>query len=432
MDRAAHNRYGVAIVASLALHGAITLGPSWSRHPAPAETPSVQAQAPLAAESTAIALELPSVAEGLSIEERPPDPVGQPPPPPSGDEVAHPDTERAGHGGEVTVRERALNMADEDERMHLSPDLLNRLDRDQIERLRSARSRASWEDRRSTTHPAELTLVAVGTGSVRERRPLAAAVPSRGALEAPLPNVRGGLPGMEATRDEDAEGPRAGGDRDGSSREAPGAGLREARAGVDHRASAPVGSARPSIARGPVAVLASVPALPRDDADAEQEVATAVRAIVHASTAGGLPGAGNGGSGVGGDPGAGGRAPTGLRPDVLGLPDGAVYDYFSSDPRLVSYFRRIHAKIDPLWADAFPKSALLDLRQGTVILEFTVFADGHADVHWPPLRPSGIAEFDRNCAAAIRSAAPFPPIPAALWSSLRIRAPFVATNPIVK
>jgi len=113
------------------------------------------------------------------------------------------------------VRERALNMADEDERMHLSPDLLNRLDRDQIERLRSARSRASWEDRRSTTHPAELTLVAVGTGSVRERRPLAAAVPSRGALEAPLPNVRGGLPGMEATRDEDAEGPRAGGDRDG-------------------------------------------------------------------------------------------------------------------------------------------------------------------------------------------------------------------------
>jgi outer membrane biosynthesis protein TonB len=52
------------------------------------------------------------------------------------------------------------------------------------------------------------------------------------------------------------------------------------------------------------------------------------------------------------------------------------------------------------------------------------------------VRPSGIDEFDRNCADAIRRASPFGPIPAALRdlgrTSLRIRAPFVAKNPIVK
>jgi TonB family protein len=115
------------------------------------------------------------------------------------------------------------------------------------------------------------------------------------------------------------------------------------------------------------------------------------------------------------------------------LSDGDVYDYWTSDPRLLPYFRHIHARIDPLWAHAFPKSAMLELKQGTVILEFTVFADGHAIVSWPPLRPSGIDEFDRNCAEAIRRASPFGPIPRELGvKTLRIRAPFVASNPIVK
>jgi TonB family protein len=184
--------------------------------------------------------------------------------------------------------------------------------------------------------------------------------------------------------------------------------------------------------RAPVAVLATERALPRDDLDSQQEVASTVRSLVHASTAGGMVRDGVGGSDGPGDPGAGGISQDGLRARVLGLPDGATYDYFTSDPRLIAYFRRIHAKIDPLWADAFPRSALIDLEQGTVILEFTVFADGHVDVDWPPRRPSGIDAFDRNCAAAIRRAAPFPPIPSALGSTLRIRAPFVASNPIIK
>jgi TonB family protein len=117
----------------------------------------------------------------------------------------------------------------------------------------------------------------------------------------------------------------------------------------------------------------------------------------------------------------------------MGVGEGETFDFWTNDPRLVNYFRQLHARIDPLWANAFPKSAMLELKQGTVILMFTVFADGHASVHWPPLRPSGIDEFDRNCADAIRRAAPFPPIPRDLGvGSLTIRAPFVANNPVVK
>ena len=159
-----------------------------------------------------------------------------------------------------------------------------------------------------------------------------------------------------------------------------------------------------------------------------------MRSLVYASAAGGAPGDGIGGSGAGGAPGAGG-GPTAeaFESRPLGLGDGLVYDYFTHDPRVISYFRRIHAQLDPLWADAFPKSALFELKQGTVILEFTVFADGHAIVAWPPLRPSGVDAFDRNCADAIRRASPFPPIPASLGAStLRIRAPFVVVNPIIK
>jgi TonB family protein len=184
---------------------------------------------------------------------------------------------------------------------------------------------------------------------------------------------------------------------------------------------------------GPVAVPAVMRALPEDDVDGEQEVATTVRSLVHASSAGGVAGEGTGGSDGRGEAGAGGAAGQGSRAAPLGAGAGNVFDYWTSDPRLVPYFRRIHAKIDPLWADAFPRSALFDLKQGTVILDFTVYADGRAVVSWPPVRPSGIEEFDRNCADAIRRAAPFPPIPRQLGvSELHIRAPFVANNPVIK
>jgi TonB family protein len=350
-----------------------------------------------------------------------------------GDVVAHLDTASAGHGGDLRSPLAALNLADRDDRMRLSPDLVSHLDRDQLQRLRVARERQSWEDRRATTHPAELTLLVTGAGIVLERRTPSPLEPSRGALASALAGVRGSDLGAALPVEAIDGDHKRGGAQSGSIDRAPGLGVLDARPGTDHRLSAPTASARPDVTQAAVAVPAIDPARPKDNVESEQEVATTVRALVHASTAGGLTGEGQGGSANGGDVGAGGTNGPGSRARPLGIGDGDLFEFPTRDPRLLPYFRRINAKIYPLWANAFPRSALLDLRQGTVILEFTVFADGHTLVAWPPLRPSGIDEFDRNCAEAIRRASPLPPIPRELGvSSLRIRFPFVVSNPIVK
>jgi TonB family protein len=353
---------------------------------------------------------------------------------PSGNPVAHLDRGDPGRGGDPRTEAQALNLAEADEQARLSPDLLTRFDRDQLQRLRVARSRFSWDDRRSTTHPAELTLVATGPGFVRERRPWSSLTPSRGLSDPQPPRERGAVAeGSPTQLSEDAE-TRAfrGSIRLGGVESAAGEGLPSAVAGPRHRSSAPVGTARPAVMTGPVAVVAIDRARPLDNQEVEQEVATTVQSLVQASTAGGLPGEGGGGSIGGGAPGAGGTSGDTFRAHALGT-GGEHRDDWTDDPALVPYFRQLHHRIDPLWADAFPRSALLDLKQGTVILDFTVFPDGHVVVAWPPWRPSGVDEFDRNCADAVRRAAPFPPFPPELGDSpLHIRAPFAARSPLVK
>jgi TonB family protein len=425
---------GLTIAASLAFHAALTgvLAGGAGRG---VGVDSAAPQPPTAASDPAERADVAAAAEGALVDVRVEDPVGDLPRVTAGDSVAHLDRGSPGRGGDATARERALNLAEDNDRMRLSPDALSRLDRDQLQRLRVARVRTSWDDRRATPHPAELTLVVIGPGSVRERRPTSAWAPSRGALDSPLPSVEGGQEGALGALALDAgdDGERQGGRRVGSARGEPGIGLLDGRAGTDHRRSAPVGEARPDVVRGAVAVPARDRARPRDSIDSQQEVATTVRSLVLASTAGGRGGSGEGGSGGGGEAGAGAATGAGSLARPLGIGDGDVFDYWTTDPRLVSYFRRIHARVDPLWADAFPKSALFELKQGTVILDVTVLADGSVSVSWPPVRPSGVDEFDRNCADAVRRAAPLPPIPPELGvRSLRIRAPFVASNPVVK
>jgi TonB family protein len=428
--------HGATLVASVALHLALGGGLFWlALRSLSAQPGQLEREAPAAviAPTATIAVELPTVGDGIVLEDRLVDPTGEPPTPSGGATVPRLDTGAPGHGGDERTAQPALNLADGNERMRLSPDLVNRLDRDQLQRLRVARVRQSWEDRRATTHPTELTLVVTGPGRLLERRPMSPAEPSRGSLQSPAASIRGGEIGAGPADDPGETERRAGGAEAGSLRGAPGAGVAESRAGLDHRASAPIGSARPDVTRGPVAVPANEPSRPRDDVDSDQEVATTVRSLLHASTAGGAPGEGSGGNGGGGEAGAGASAGAGSRARPMGVGEGDTFDFWTSDPRLVTYFRQLHARIDPLWANAFPKSAMLELKQGTVILSFTVYADGRASVHWPPVRPSGIDEFDRNCADAIRRAAPFPPIPRELGvSTLTIRAPFVASNPIVK
>jgi TonB family protein len=380
------------------------------------------------------AIDLPGFTDGTILVEREPDPTGDPPHPAGGATTPRLDTQTVGRGGDETVQKQALHLSDKDDHLRLSPDLVSRLDRDQQQRLRSSDERRAWEDRRATKNPMELTFLASGDLERMERRVPSQFDPSRGALASPAAAVRGGDVGEADRGDgEEAERRTIGAYRLGSAASAPGLGVNDAKAGLSHVNSARVAHARPDVVQGPTTVPAAIKARPNDDVDSEQEVATTVRSLVHASTAGGALGVGRGGSGGGGDPGAGGGTGSGSHPRPLGVGDGDWFDLDTNDPRLFPYFRRIHKKIDPLWANAFPKSAMLDLKQGTVILDFTIGPDGTVSVSWPPVRPSGIDEFDRNCADALRRASPLEAPPREFGrTTLRVRAPFTAVNPIVK
>lgn len=427
-----------SLVGSLVAHVAIVGGVGFVAYHSLAAKEAREAEARKAeAPSAVIAIELPGVAEGTLIADRDVIPEGTEPSTYGGATVARIDTGSPGSGGDVTGQ-RATNLAAMNDDMKRDMDLLNRLDRDQVQRLKTAALRTTHEDRRATTNPMELTFLATGKGEHQERRPNSASDPSRGSLVSGAPSVVGGRHIGSSSPDEQAPGSSPGAEHAGQLLGSPGLGVREGKAGADHRKAARIAYARPSVTEGPPTIPGIWNGRPNDTVDSDQEVANTVRSIVHASVAGGLAGDGRGGSASPTpDPGAGGGT-TGrgsvARP--LGSGDGDLVDWNTNDPMLVPYFRKIHAKVDPLWANAFPKSAMLELKQGTVILEFTIAADGSAKVSWPPVRPSGIDEFDRNCAEAVRRASPFEPIPAALKeagrTTLKIRAPFVAKNPIIK
>jgi TonB family protein len=380
-----------------------------------------------------VAVDLPVFSEGSLLADRDEIREGEAPTSYGGAAVARVDDGVAGRGGDATGA-RATNLAAYDDGMRLDPDLLSRLDRDQQQRLRTAPERTTREDRRATTNPMELTFLATGKGTHQERRPSSEIDPSRGSLSATPAQVAGGRPGASGDMEDEGPNPLAGAAQPGQLLGSPGLGVRDGRSGTDHRRAARVALGRPAVTEGAPTVTAANRGRANDTVDSDQEVSSVVRSLVHASVAGGAAGQGRGGSaGPETDPGAGGANGKGSVARPLGTGEGDVVDFYTTDPLLMPYFRKLHAKIHPLWKDAFPKSAMLELKQGTVILDFTIAADGTVVVAWPPVRASGVDEFDRNCADAIRRAAPFEPIPAQLGrSSLKIRAPFVAKNPIVK
>ncbi len=379
-----------------------------------------------------IAIELPGVAEGTLRSDLVRDPQGIEPHAVGGDRIARVDTRTIGHGGNGASPAQAIHLEDRAEPYRYSPDLMSRLDRDQLQRLRTARERTAWEDRRATTNPMELTFLASGKFERQERRPVSAADPSRGVNDATQAAIAGGKLGGKDPEPAES-GAALGSMSQGAKSDSPGRGIDSASAGTDHRAAARVATGRPDVTRGPVTIPATIVDRPNDTIDSSQIVSTPDPSLVHASMAGGELGQGSGGTVGGGAPGAGGVAGIGSHPKPLGVGDAAWFDLETDDPMLMPYFRGIKRKIEPLWLNAFPKSAIMELKQGIVILQFTIEADGSAHVAWPPIRPSGIDEFDRNCANAIRRAAPFPPIPASFGKTrLVIRAPFVADNPIVK
>jgi TonB family protein len=96
------------------------------------------------------------------------------------------------------------------------------------------------------------------------------------------------------------------------------------------------------------------------------------------------------------------------------------------------YFRRMYERIDSVIR--FPRELALALEQGEVVVTFTLSASGSvSDVR--VLKSSGFLEFDDELTRALRVAAPFGPVPAALRGRadrVGVTAPYKFRNPLIR
>jgi TonB family protein len=347
-----------------------------------------------------------------------------------GDRMPRPEIPNPGRGGTETTTDPALNLADTDDGLTLDRDTMNRLDRSQVQRLRSAHERKTLDDRRATPNPMELTFVASGKGQLALRRDPAHANPSLGSANGAEAATAGSdVGGREVEAGEGPE-PDPGGDKPGSERDVEARGVATGAKGTDYRRSANVALARPLVPRARAAVPAPERGRPSDNADSSQDVASAVASLIHASSAGGRVRSGVGGQKAAGAPASGGESGNGSRSAPAGSGPGPFQDV-GSDPGVIGYFRGIERKVEPYWRNAFPDWAIAEGRGGLAVLTLVIRKDGSlAGV--AVARPSGFVEFDRNLLEAVRRAAPFGPLPARLGKGpLELRMSFDATNPAV-
>ncbi|MEZ4226768.1 MAG: energy transducer TonB [Polyangiaceae bacterium] len=423
-----------ALVASVGLHALLLgLGALWVAR-------SLQSTTPTPANSVAIDIDTVQLPTGVDLppmrtgtllgRDTPRDAKQAKVPPGGGERVPRPDSTRAGHGGSDEAAEPALNLADQNDGLTLDRDPFNSPVRSQVQRLETSNLRRSLDDRRATPNPMELDFVATGPGRVAERRPVSRYNPGSGELSGTRVAMRGGELGGP-------DGPPGGleslpgASQLGESQERTAAGLTGSVRGAGVARSASVMLARPSVPRARAAVPAPARGQAQDTVDSRQEVASAVRSLIHASGPGALRRAtGPGGTDGDGAPASGGRQGPGSTSAAAGYGPGRARDG-SGDPRLTGYFRNIERKVEPHWRDAFPDWAIAQGRGGLATLRITLSPGGDVmavSVH----RSSGISEFDENVMRAVRRAGPFGPLPSVYARRpLTLHMAFDAVNPAI-
>jgi TonB family protein len=344
-----------------------------------------------------------------------------------------PDMRRAGRGGADRVAQAALNLADSNDGITLNRDPLDRLDRSQVQRVRSSHERRTLDDRRATPHPMQLTFLASGSGVLPIRRAPAESDPEFGVRRGSLaPTALGARVGGPALEHGDASELLPGAQRSGATRAVDALGAPDASSSSHQlRRSARVMLARPWVRRSRAAVPAPARGRPNDDVDSSQAVASAVESLVHASTAGARrSGAGPGGEAAPGPVGSGGRHGSGSRSSAAGSGPGALSDV-GRDSGALGYFGNMQSKLEPYWRHAFPTWAIAEGLGGMAIVGVTLSPEGRVQAV-TLVRPSGVSEFDRNVMAAVERAGPFGPVPRVFGRhSLRVNVAFDATNPVV-
>ncbi len=340
------------------------------------------------------------------------------------------DSDNRGEGGDARSAERARMMAARAEGVNLDARQMDSFDRTQEQRIRTARTRASPQDDRRTPNPADDPWVATGDGILLVRLTPSPAMPAEGP-RAPTHTRTAAGDAREAVITPTDPTPAAISAHHAGALAQTAAGVRRA-TGASPNTAGPMQTQRAAIAQGHASTTADQASeRPSDDDDAAMLAATLMRAHVNASSQQGPVRAdGVGGVGGGGAPGSGGGLGRGGVARPSGDGDGAL-SLDTGDGRYVRYFGLVRRRIASLTADAFPYDEALQLRQGTVIVTFTIESSGRVrDV--TVVRASGVSRYDANVRRALTGAT-MPPLPASFGrTSLLIRAPIAFLNPVVR
>ncbi len=340
-----------------------------------------------------------------------------------------------GRGGERTAAEPASLLFSFVSPVTLQDTELNNLAQNQTQRIETARTRATQEERRATPHAADAVFLASGARGHHERRKPAPEDAHDGAQ-------RGS--GSESWR-------TTGQSSDPSQQNVPGSGAlsrgdgaksaRSARGilggrGARASSSARVAHARPNVDPGPAATPApTLDPKVRDNIDAELLAAALQRSIVDSSTQRAeLRAPGAGGSEDPSRPGFGfagiGRGAHAL-PYLPGLGDASALD--TRDARYVRWFMEQKERVQNELV--FPKPRALAKDQGISIYRVVVRRNGQLADTPHLVRSSGYADFDQAAVLAIRRAVPFTPLPERLLpdaSDLTLLIPVAFSNPLVQ
>ncbi len=338
------------------------------------------------------------------------------------------DQQRAGRGGDDRAPEPALNFADQDDGITRDMSPLSALLASQLPRVAAGAIRRSYENIRSSREPTELTFVAMGKRAhARERRKEANVDPVTGVLLADKRSEVGAtLGGAEQAPGQGLPVLRSGSDQIGSMRRSLGVGVTGGGPVGAESAALRNAHARPAVSEGSPSVPSIEEGRPGDTVDSEQAVASRMQSIIHASTLGGSAGKGSGGEGGGGTPGAGGEKGRGQIATKLGTGGSGP-----GEVERIGYIRSMQSKVHPLWANAFPRQAILEGLGGTAIVSLTVDASGGV-TNVRVTRKSGVPEFDENVRKAVLRGAPYGPLPPQLRPSLSLSLTFTAVNPAVR
>lgn len=414
----------IAVSASLATH--LVAMSALSTLPASETTHEVVLEDSLTSVRAVLAT---SSAEGRAVREHAPEPeIGSTPSP------ENVDTHAGGAGGDATGAEIIITLVSRADDMTLVSRVTNAADANQVQRIRTSRSRATPWQGRATPHPEEAPFLASGEGERRERREVTERAPAEGVRSPARRTREGGVEGglMEA-QTALADPARRAGSAEGRTRAAQGAGVAE---GTGRVASprADVAHARPALDRG----LPTVPAeviyeLPRDTVDSEALTSRLTQSFVDTSRRGArTEGAGAGGASGVGDPGSGGARGTGghSAPYAPGTGQDGALDL--SAARYRTFYLALQREVERHLT--FPRERALHLDQGHAVFRLILRRDGSL-VGAPRLvRSTGFADLDAASRQAIERAR-FQAVPGDLspeTETVTIRLSVHSRNPLVR